>query len=107
MSRERMINGSLRVGLVLAAGALSLAGCKKLTTGAREEFAKKYSCPLDRVGVRLREDLRYGDLVVEEPDDPPPEEVKRDPARLAKFKADRARQLSAARASLNDLDVFE
>jgi hypothetical protein len=42
-------------GLVAAAGALG--GCKSLKSGAREQFAKDFSCPEARVDVVARGDV--------------------------------------------------
>jgi hypothetical protein len=95
---------------VVAVWVLAIAssvGCKRLKTGAREEFAKQYACPLERVEVVARGDLRYGDLVVHGPDDAPPDEVARDPARLAKWKGDRADEREKLRSTLDSIDVFQ
>ncbi|MGZ3417100.1 MAG: hypothetical protein ACXVEF_36440 [Polyangiales bacterium] len=87
---------------------VALFGCKRLSTGAREDFAKKHSCPVARVTVTPRSDLKYGDLVVKESTDEPPEDVKKDPERLAKFKADKAEESSELRKNLNsNLDMFQ
>ncbi len=94
---------------VLIVGLLLLAGCKRLKTGAREHFGKEFSCPKNRVEVSARSDLRYGDLLLAIQGEPkqPPDEVKRDPERLARWKADTLADDQDLRARLNDLDVFE
>jgi len=96
----------------LAASLLALlaaaGGCKRLQTGAREEFAKAYSCPEERVSVRARSDLKYGDLVLSSSlQQEPADEVKKDPVRLAKWESDRRKEQAELRERLNRLDVFE
>ena len=63
---------------------LSLVACKSVTEGARERFSKDHSCPLDRVEVRPREDVRPSDLLARPQPSP---EVARDPERLAVWQA--------------------
>lgn len=71
--------------------SLLLTGCgKDLGDGARETFAKKYSCPEDRIAVQERKDLNYAALVFREGEPVPSEGVRADPARLAKFHQDQA-----------------
>jgi hypothetical protein len=83
-------------------------GCKRLSTGAREDFAKKYSCPESRVKVIARSDLHYGDLAVQDSVEEPPEEVKKDPERLAKFKKDKAEEKADLKKTLSsNLDMFQ
>ena len=87
---------------------LVLASCKGLDSGAREEFAKKYSCPESRVAVKAREDLKYGDLILgTSTTKTPPDEVKRDPERLAKWEADQRKENQESRENLNRLSVYE
>jgi hypothetical protein len=79
------------LGGFLVVAALVTPGCKGLKTGAREEFAKKFSCPDDRVQVVERADLHAYDVIHGDRDTftkAPPEEVAADPGRLAKWKAD-------------------
>jgi hypothetical protein len=93
---------------VLVVVAVGLPGCKRLSTGAREHFARKLSCPEERVTVKPREDLRYGELVAKVVQaEVPPDEVKRDPERLAKFQRDQAQAKAEQVASLDGVDVFE
>jgi hypothetical protein len=92
---------------ILLFALLATISCKRLATGAREEFAKKYSCPENRVAVTERSDLHYGDLVVQAQTEEPPEDVKKDPERLAKFKKDKADEKSELKNNLNsNLDMF-
>jgi hypothetical protein len=85
----------------------ALAGCKRLGTGAREQFSKQYACPLERVEVIARGDLRYGDLIPTGAEAEPPDEVKRDPGRLAKWKQDRADEVKERRSTLDAIDVYQ
>ncbi|MBX3231875.1 MAG: hypothetical protein KIT84_11915 [Labilithrix sp.] len=73
---------------------LAGAGCKSKTmsTSAKEEFGKRYSCPDDRVAIKERSDLDPYKLLVRQGDEAPSDEVKKDPARLAKWTADKKAQ---------------
>jgi hypothetical protein len=77
----------LALGLLLAA-ALPPAGCKRLATGARETFARDYSCPEDRVEVIERSDIGYSSLFALPSAGKPAPEVAADPERLAKWRRD-------------------
>ena len=93
--------------LLLVAVVLSI-GCKRLKTGAREEFGRKHSCPEDRITVSSRDDVTWSSLVLaSSPAEAPPDEVKNDPGRLAKWHKDRAEEDAATRERLDELDVFE
>jgi hypothetical protein len=87
---------------------LFLAGCQGLESGAKEQFGSKYSCPADRVTAKQRSDLR-GSQVLGTRSTPrdPPDEVKRDPARLAKWNADREKERSSIESLYDSDDVFE
>ncbi|MGK3995561.1 hypothetical protein [Sorangium sp. So ce1024] len=94
--------------LLITSVILSSAGCKRLKTGAREDFAKRHSCPEDRVEVIERDDVKWSTVVFGAgPQETPPDEVKSDPGRLAKWNADRAAKDAEMRATLDDLDVFQ
>lgn len=67
----------------------ALAACKRLSTGAKEEFATKHSCPEDRVSVKERSDIDPYTYFVPAGIDTPPADVAADPGRLAKWQADR------------------
>jgi hypothetical protein len=104
MSRSRALGG-----LLLVLGLLTPA-CKALKTGAREEFAKKFSCPDDRVEVVERKDLLAYDVLYGDRDElakAPPEEVAADPERLAKWKADHQASDDTNRNFYNGFTVFE
>ncbi len=82
----------------------STVGCKGLETGAKEHFGEKFSCPEDRVEVRARPDLKWSKVVFgDRPQEGPPDEVKKDPGRLAKWHEDHKDD----NATLDRLDVFE
>jgi hypothetical protein len=64
---------------------LSLTACQSLADGAKEAFAKDYSCPADRVESRDRPDLRHSsfDTAPNTLTPKPPPDIAADPARLA------------------------
>ena len=100
----------MKAKLAVVAVALMLAsvGCKRVKTGAVEWFGKKYSCPEDRIEATARDDLKYGDLIEANATKPtPPDEVKKDPERLAKWQRDQREDSKAKAERLNELDVFE
>jgi hypothetical protein len=100
-----MTSRAVRFGLVCL---LSLAGCKRLATGAKEHFAKEYSCPEGRVEVIPRSDLKYSAYFPPRAAETPPDEVKRDPERLARWRADREGAHKAQMADLDGrLDMFQ
>jgi hypothetical protein len=100
----------LSVGFLLVA-VWGPCACKALKTGAREEFATKYSCPDDRVQVVERGDLQAFDLLAANRDtsaDVPPAEVAADRERLAKWRTDREESNKQNRRSYNSAyRVFE
>ncbi len=73
-------------------GLVALASCKKMSTSAKEDFGKRYSCPDDKVAIKERSDLDPYKVLVPQGDETPPDEVKKDPARLAKWTADKKAQ---------------
>lgn len=87
---------------------LLLAGCERLSTGAREDFGRRYSCPDDRVTVKSREDLQADQVLgLRLPEPQPPAEVKSDPGRFAKWQADRAQDRTRMAALNEHYEVFE
>jgi len=92
-----------------AALCLFLAlGCERLSTGAREDFGRRYSCPDDRITWKPRDDLPADEVMGLRMLEPrPPPAVQQDPGRFAKWQADRA-QDRARMAHFNDAyQVFE
>ncbi|MBM4369332.1 MAG: hypothetical protein FJ102_24175 [Deltaproteobacteria bacterium] len=87
--------------LVLLGTLLALADCKRLGTGAREDFAREYSCPEARVAVTERSDLRYSAFSPPPSPGTPAPEVAADPERLAKWTSDQQEEHSAL---MRDLD---
>lgn len=76
--------------------------------GAKSEFAKRYSCPEERVTVKQRKDLDPAALLNPPVKVDPPDEVKKDPGRLAKWQADRkAEDDQAASGYRRSYTVFE
>jgi len=105
------MNLRTRVGVVCCALALGAVSCKGVKNGAREEFGKKYSCPEDGVTVTPRGDLDPN-VVFAKPKtrskrDEPPAEVAADPARLAKWNADRAEKEASRSERYSGYDMFE
>lgn len=64
---------------LLVAVTLSASACKSKEQGARESFSDDFTCPLDRVEVRARPDVKPSDLAKREE---PPADIKADPGRL-------------------------
>lgn len=101
-----MLRGLLAVCAVAA--AVGASGCKSLKTGATEAFAREYSCPEDRVDARERPDVSGSSLIVGPPPvATPPADVRSDPGRLAKWKADQAQAQSGANDFYDSMTVFE
>jgi hypothetical protein len=82
--------------LVALAGAACRADGSRDVEAAREEFAKTYSCPGDRVTATARPDLKAFDLMVGRRDTPP-SDVAADPGRLAEWEK-RGREVEAGYA---------
>src|SRR5687767_2331883 len=87
----------------LLASLVAVAACKPLEQGAREHFARVHSCPEDRVQVQPRPELKYSELLLGKAGGPsPPDEVKNDPERLAKWRSDHARD----HTGLDELEIY-
>ena len=67
-----------RVFSVLAVGFVFVA-CQGYESGAKESFSQSHTCPVDRVQVVARPDLKQSML---RPKSEPPPDVKKDPGRL-------------------------
>ena len=63
-------------GVLIALGQL---GCQSLSDGAKNDFSRSFTCPMDRVEVRARPELHPSDWFKAKT---PPSEVASDPARL-------------------------
>jgi hypothetical protein len=94
---------SIVIVVLIAAGALS---CKGKTTGAKEYFAKEYSCPENQVTI-ASSTTKWGDLILAHSTEEPPDEVKNNRERLAKWRKDRDDEKREMRERLNDLDTFD
>ena len=79
------------LSLSLVVGVSTMA-CKRMSTGAKEDFARRHSCPEDRVSVKERTDVSAASLLAPGGNESPPDDVKRDPGRLAKWEADKKEQ---------------
>ncbi|HYD43394.1 MAG TPA: hypothetical protein VEB43_21355 [Anaeromyxobacter sp.] len=90
--------------LTLAFAVVSTA-CTPLDRGAREQFSRDRSCPLDRVEVRRRADLQAWDVTfVEIRRAAPPDDIARDRERLALW---RKTQHEKQDGWNDDYDVYE
>lgn len=81
-----------------------LGACANIEDGAREKFSADFSCPTDRVTVKVRSDLnsmefRFG----VQPKPEPPAEIKSDPARLALWEEQQKKD-KAATDRVNEVD---
>jgi hypothetical protein len=85
----------------------ALVGCKSSSTAALEKFAEEYSCPTDRVTVKPRTDIKWSSVAFVDTRGAPPDEVKKDPQRLAKWEEDQRKQYAPLIESLDEHDVFE
>ena len=88
---------------------LTMVACKQLTSGAREDFAARYSCPEDRVEVKSRGDLQPARALgkTSEASATPPDEVMRDPGRYAKWQQDQADRREEKLATYIGYEVIE
>ncbi len=82
---------------------LAMAGCTSLEQGAKEHFAQEFSCPMERIEVRKRDDLQPSEVSLGG-QAKPPAEVAKDPERLAVWKKDQQKYAD----DMNDrMTVFE
>jgi len=82
--------------------ALALAACQSLQRGAKEQFSKDVSCPVDLVESRERPDLHSSSFEAPSPGPQPPAAVAADPARLAVWRQNHTRDATAS-DGLNDI----
>ncbi len=103
-----MRNGLVWLVLGCAGVVSASTACRRLSTGARDRFGIEYSCPEDRITVRSRSDIDYGDRVLAGlAPEAPSREVSGDPARLAKWRDDQAAEHARIRAECDDYSVFQ
>jgi hypothetical protein len=107
--RELRRGGRSRWAIELVLIALvGLTGCRKsLADGAREEFARRHSCPEDRVTVQERDDANAAEIAFGFEEGEPPPEVAADPERLAKWKQDAEEKRTRAEDGASSLGIFE
>lgn len=67
-----------RVASMLAVG-LVLVACQSFESGAKESFSNTHTCPLERIQVMARPDLKRS-MLRQKPE--PPADIKADPGRL-------------------------
>lgn len=90
----------------LAAALAAVSACKALDEGAKEELSHRYSCPMERVQVRRRTDVKpydlaFGRLGPSKPSD----EVAADPGRLALWEKDEREKRSRWNSSFEVYEV--
>jgi hypothetical protein len=97
----------MRAASITVLALAASTGCRKsLPEGAREEFARRHSCPEDRVTVQERDDVDPAEIVPGLEGEPPPE-VAADPERLAKWTQDANEKRAQAEDGVSSLAVFE
>ncbi len=103
-TRNVLLLAGLGTAVVIALPfAIHALVVKPLDVGAREQFSQQFSCPGDRIQVRARPDVKPFDVYFGERSRPP-DEVARDPARLAIWeKGERER----AESWNDEYEVFE
>jgi hypothetical protein len=109
MSRPRSVGSKwMRTASITVFALAASTGCRKsLSEGAREAFARKHSCPEDRVIVQQRDDVNPAEIVPGFEGEEPPPEVAADPDRLAKWKQDVEEKRAKAEDAVSSLAVFE
>jgi hypothetical protein len=99
---QSKVNNAIASAMAAASGRPPLRdagpGGDPMVVGARERFEKSWSCPEDRVVAKVRTDLdplQFHPAKVKTP----PEEVRDDPARYAKWNADQEAERQTQRAA--------
>ena len=87
------------VGVALV---LVLAGCRSMEDGARDDFSRDHTCPVDRVEARVRKDIRPSSLAKAET---PPAEIAADPGRLKMWQDERAKNAQYADSNRTIVEV--
>lgn len=80
---------------------------KRLDTGAREQFSKDFSCPEDRIQVHPLADLLDPARLPGRGPAAPPDEVARDPARLAIWQEEARERAKDRKKELEDYAAFD
>jgi hypothetical protein len=94
--------GHCQVGVALfGLSAVAPSACKNKEEGAREAFAAEFTCPVNRIEVRPRPDVKLSDTI---PMIEPPAEVKADPERLKMW---RDKQTQGKRKGDESCEMFE
>jgi len=86
----------------LLLATLALAACQSLERGAKEQFSKDVSCPVDLVESRERADLQPSSFETPSTGPQPPAAVAADPARLAVWRQNHP-QVTTASDGQNDI----
>jgi len=76
--------------VVMAVGQLA---CQSLSDGAKGDFSRTFTCPMDRIEVRARPELHPGDWLKLKT---PPSEVASDPGRLRMWQDEQDRLRTSA-----------
>jgi hypothetical protein len=74
-----------------------------MAKGARDQFGEKFSCPSDRVEAKRRTDLEGASASTAQP----PDEVKNDPGRYEKWKADQEKDQARRDRTASEHQKFE
>jgi hypothetical protein len=90
--------------------AMATPALDPMSAGAKEDFAKKYSCPDDRVTTKIRTDIDPRQALASASElkvATPPDEVKDDPGRLARWQADQDAERESRRRSYSSNTMIE
>jgi hypothetical protein len=82
-SRRAFFAAVLPPSGVLAFFAVLVLSAGSVQTAVKEKFSFDFTCPVERIEVRDRSDIKPSDFKVKDPPPLPPPEVAADPARLA------------------------
>jgi len=95
------------VVVVICLAFVALVSCKRVSTGAKEYYGKEFSCPDGRFTIKERPDLKWGSIILDGNHEEPPDEIKKDPGRVAKWREEKNKEKEESRSTLDRLDVFE
>lgn len=91
--------------IAICSSLLITASCLPVTEGARNEFAKQYTCPPEQVTVKRRADVLPHQLLGASLTPIPPEDVASDPNRLRYWQKGYAEKLSSLDQSCEVYEV--